>query len=159
MKLNLVIKVQDFTKKLKINEEEYVRKYKELVGDDIKYSNQSIDSNSKINPNNSNNQNFLKVDVSNDILAKRDQDINSLVTSIHELATIFKDLQTLVLEQGTILDRIDYNIDNALQNTKAAKDNLVQADKNMKSNCARNVNLILLVIIFVFALLLVLKLF
>jgi syntaxin 16 len=32
---------------------------------------------------------------------------------MNELAVIFKELSTLVIEQGTILDRIDFNIEQA----------------------------------------------
>jgi syntaxin 16 len=155
MKLNIVSKLRDFTKKFKINEETYVNKYKELVGDETKYINSNNDKNS-----NSNfiNEQILQVDNKNDILLKRDKEISTLLTSINELASIFKDLQTLVLEQGTILDRIDYNIDNAVQSTKQATDELRKADKNMKSNCARNANMVLIFVIFIFSLLLMLKL-
>ena len=34
-----------------------------------------------------------------------------------ELSTIFKELSTLIVNQGTILDRIDYNIEVARENT------------------------------------------
>jgi len=34
------------------------------------------------------------------------------------LATLFKEMQTLVIEQGTIVDRIDYNVEQALFHTK-----------------------------------------
>jgi syntaxin 16 len=153
MKINISTKLRDFTKKFKINEETYMNKYKELVGEESKY-------NTDIN-NNNNQHGFindqLQMDGRNDLLVKRDKEISTLVNSINELATIFKDLQTLVLEQGTILDRIDYNIDSAVQSTKKAAEELKKADKNMKSNCARNANMILMVLIFVFALLLILK--
>lgn len=168
MKLNLVNKLGEFTKKLKINEEEYMTKYKELVGDEVKYTS-SLDSKSNLrNLNGSTKsleqdprkgESFLKIDTSNNILQKRDDEINTLVNSITELASIFKDLQTLVLEQGTILDRIDYNIEHALRDTQKATVDLARADKNMKSNCARNANLILLIVIFVLSCLLVMKFF
>lgn len=165
MKLNLVNKLGEFTKKLKINEEEYMKKYKELVGDEVKYTS-SLDSKSNLRSLNGSKsidqdvrkgESFLKIDTSNNILQKRDDEINTLVNSITELATIFKDLQTLVLEQGTILDRIDYNIEHALRDTQKATVDLAKADKNMKSNCARNANMFLLIIIFVLSLLLIMK--
>ena len=161
MKQNLVAKLTDFTNKLKNNEEDYMKKYKELVGDDIKYDtghNNFNQPDSKSNLNNK-NDNFLKLDNSHDILHKRDNEINNLMSSISELASIFKDFQTLVLEQGTILDRIDYNIENALTNTKQAHTNLIQANKNMESNCARNANIILLSTIFILSVLLIFKFF
>jgi hypothetical protein len=56
------------------------------------------------------------------------------------------------------LDRIDYNIDAALHNTKVAKEELTKADKNMQSNCYRNAMIALIIVIFVMAVLLLLKL-
>ena len=50
----------------------------------------------------------------------------------------------LVQEQGTILDRIDYNIENALENTQVAHKELVKANNYMKKNCFRNVIMVLL---------------
>lgn len=37
--------------------------------------------------------------------------IDQLVRSINKLTTIYKELNNLVIEQGSIIDRIDVNID------------------------------------------------
>lgn len=47
-----------------------------------------------------------------DIL-QRDRDLQNVLTSIVELQDMFKEFQSLVIEQGTLLDRIDTNIDKA----------------------------------------------
>ena len=52
--------------------------------------------------------------------------INSLLESTNELSNIFKDLQTVVQERGTILDRIDYNLEIAEENTKNASGHLMK---------------------------------
>ena len=153
MRVNLVIKIQEFVKIYKKNEDDYFNKFKELVGDDSKNA-ASIDSKSNMM-----NKDFLSIEVNNEILKKRDQDINILCKSIQELSSIFKDLQMLVIDQGTVLDRIDFNIDNAQQNTKDANIQLQLADKNTSNNCSRNTNLILMVIIFFISLLILIKLF
>lgn len=46
-----------------------------------------------------------------------------------EIQQIFKNLATLVNEQGTLIDRIDYNISEALDNAKSAHENIVKAEK------------------------------
>lgn len=45
------------------------------------------------------------------VAQQREQEINSVVRSIVELNQIFKDLGQMVLDQGSVLDRIDYNIE------------------------------------------------
>ena len=55
---------------------------------------------------------------------KRDVEINQLVDTMNELGDIFKQLNNLVIEQGNILDRIDYNIEQTLENTKKANKQL-----------------------------------
>ena len=74
-----------------------------------------------------------------------------------KLAQIFKDVQMIILEQGTILDRIDYNIEIAVTNVGMAKKELIKADNSMRSSCARNANLSLIITIFVLGLLLIFK--
>lgn len=44
-------------------------------------------------------------------LACRDVEIQQIAKSIEELSQIFKELAVLVIDQGTILDRIDFNME------------------------------------------------
>ncbi|GJU68304.1 syntaxin-43-like protein [Tanacetum coccineum] len=43
---------------------------------------------------------------------EREREIQQVGESVNELAQIMKDLSVLVIDQGTIIDRIDYNIQN-----------------------------------------------
>jgi hypothetical protein len=58
------------------------------------------------------------------VIAQREQEINDIANGIIELADIFKDLQTMVIDQGTMLDRIDYNVEKMTVDVKAAEKEL-----------------------------------
>ena len=156
MKQNIITKINDFTKKFKLNQELYNNKFQDFVIDED-MANKSFSI--KKEEDNKNSTDFLSTQENNDQLRKRDQDLTNLLNSVNELAQIFKDMQILVMEQGTILDRIDYNIDIANNNVTQGKKNITKADKHMKNNCFRNVIIVLIVIIFIEALLLVFKIF
>ena len=155
MQQTLVKKFTEFTRKYKINQEIYMKKYKELVGEeDPTYLINS--SKQENNPDNTIN-NFLLTTDNNSALQQRDNQLNNLLNSVNDLAQIFKDMQTLVMEQGSILDRIDYNIDIAATNVTSGKKSIVKANEYHKNNCFRNVIVVLLVIIFIEALLIIFK--
>jgi syntaxin 16 len=56
---------------------------------------------------------------------QREKEINDIAKGIIELADIFKDLQTMVIDQGTMLDRIDYNVEKMAVDVKAADKELI----------------------------------
>ncbi|KAG6427206.1 hypothetical protein SASPL_111447 [Salvia splendens] len=58
--------------------------------------------------------------------AEREREIRQVVESVSELAQIMKDLSVLVIDQGTIVDRIDYNITNV---AASVEDGLKQLQK------------------------------
>ena len=150
-------KFNEFTKKFKLNQEIHKKKYKELNGEeDPTYI---INTFSKIDNNDTNNtiDNFLMTTDNNLKLVKRDNELGILLNSVNDLAEIFKDMQNLVMEQGSILDRIDYNIDIASTNITSGKKSIQKADKYHKNNCFRNVIIILIVCIFIEGLLLIFK--
>ena len=158
MKQNIITKINEFTKKFKLNQELYNNKFNDFVIDED-IANKSFSMKKNEEEENKNSNDFLSTQENYSQLRKRDQDLTNLLNSVNELAQIFKDMQTLVMEQGTILDRIDYNIEVASTNVSKGKKNITKADKYMKNNCFRNVIIVLIVIIFIEALLLVFKIF
>ena len=56
--------------------------------------------------------------------------------SINDLASIFKEISVLVVEQGTILDRIDYNVEAAKEATIEANVHLQAVQENERSTRA-----------------------
>lgn len=59
---------------------------------------------------------------------EREKEIIRVAKSVHELATLFGELNLLVIEQGTVLDRIDYNIEQTLHHTKGGVKELEEAE-------------------------------
>jgi syntaxin 16 len=60
---------------------------------------------------------------------EREKEIIRIAKSIHELATLFSELNVLVIEQGTVLDRIDYNIEQTLSSVTKGVKELDEAEK------------------------------
>ena len=147
IKLYLTSKFNNFARHFKYNQELYIRKYKELGGEDL----------DKIYKNQPNNDNYLLKTEKIDNLKSRDSDLNQLLESMNNLTSTFKDLKNLVVEQGTILDRIDYNIDTAKDNTAKGKQHLINAENLQKNNCFRNVMLMLFLLIFFEGILMIFK--
>ncbi|XP_059609462.1 syntaxin-16 [Phlebotomus argentipes] len=73
------------------------------------------------------------------LIERREQEVSRIVKSIVDLHDIFKDLAGMVQEQGTILDRIDYNVENTQTRVSAGLRQLQRAEmyqrKNRKMMC------------------------
>lgn len=153
IRLNILANLNQFTRKFKMNQELYANKFSHFVVDD------DIDNHSmrKSDLDFKGSEDFLSTQEHNEQLRRRDNELNILLESVNELADLFKEMQNLVMEQGTILDRIDYNIDIASTNINQGKKNIIKAEKHMKNNCFRNVIIILLICIFIESILIILK--
>jgi len=78
-------------------------------------------------------QQLAELDDTEILVDERDQEIVRIAKSIEELAQIFRELAALVIDQGTILDRIDYNMEVAVEHATEGKKQLDQAETHQKN--------------------------
>ena len=102
-------------------------------------------------------QQMAVVDDLTQAVQSRDSEIIHIAKSIEELSSIFKELAVLVIDQGTILDRIDYNMEAVVEHTKTGIQQLEKAERSQKSARPMRCIICLSVLIFVLLVLLVLK--
>lgn len=74
----------------------------------------------------------------------RYKEIIRVAQSINELATLFRELNVLVIEQGSVIDRIDYNIEQTMTKVKKGTEELQVAENYSKK--ARSLKCILLLV-------------
>lgn len=92
-----------------------------------------------------------------ELVETRDQEINKIAKSIEELAQIFKELAVLVIDQGTILDRIDYNMEQVVENTQEGMVHLAKAEQYQKNARATKCIVLLVLLIIIMIAVLVVK--
>ena len=171
VKMHLVSKIQNFSNEFRKNEQQFMKYLKEMGGDQEYLENDNNNENNNLNNSfDSSGSDDEKENLNKNLLLtqdddfelqirKRDEDINILANSINELSGIFKDLQNVVHEQGTILDRIDYNIEVSYENSHKGLKLLKKAEDHQNESCFRNVILALFLIIFIETLLIIIKIF
>ncbi|RMZ75641.1 hypothetical protein DV738_g5377, partial [Chaetothyriales sp. CBS 135597] len=77
----------------------------------------------------------------------REREINDIAHGIVELADIFRDLQAMVIDQGTMLDRIDYNVERMATDVKGAEKELVVATSYQRKTTKRKILLLLVLLV------------
>lgn len=80
-------------------------------------------------------------------IMQREREISDIAQGIIELADIFKELQAMVIDQGTMLDRIDYNVERMATDVKGADTELTVATGYQKKTVKRKVMLLLLLLV------------
>ena len=159
---NLLNRLAEVSREMQINEEKYIQKYQELNGYEESF----------FNINNTNNTNYLDsietfqshVFNSNnkkkiDITKERNKEIDKMVNTVNELKNIFQDVSNMVISQGTILDRIDYNTYQGRHNIRRGNRELEESHESLKSGCLRRLNQMLIIAIFIMSLLIIFKFF
>jgi len=91
------------------------------------------------------------------IIDERDKEITEIAKSVSELAQLFRELSVLVIDSGTILDRIDYNMEEVVINFEAAEEELEKTEEIMKKGGSAYCILVLMCLCIVMATILVIK--
>lgn len=76
-----------------------------------------------------------QIDDMSALVLERDNEIAKVMQSIQDLAQIMQDLSVMVIDQGTILDRIDYNMEQVALKINEGVKQIVKAEKKQKSSC------------------------
>lgn len=80
-------------------------------------------------------------------IAQREKEIEDIAQGIIGLANIFQELQTMVIDQGTMLDRIDYNVERVATDVKAADKELTVATGYQRKSTKRKIILLLVLLV------------
>lgn len=100
---------------------------------------------------------MTKLKKSEAFTAEREREIQQVVESVNELAQIMKDLSVLVIDQGTIVDRIDHNIQTVATTVEEGLKQLQKADRTQKQGGMVMCATALIIMCFVMLVLLILK--
>jgi len=104
-----------------------------------------------------NSQQTMALVLAEQISDERSKQIEQVAESVSELAGIFKEIQVLVIDQGTILDRIDFNIEMAADKVTAATVEIDKANQIQKKSRAMLCIYLLLLLCSAMVLVLVVK--
>ncbi|PSS28848.1 Syntaxin-41 like [Actinidia chinensis var. chinensis] len=100
---------------------------------------------------------MAKIRKSEAFTAEREREIQQVVESVNELAQIMKDLSVLVIDQGTIVDRIDYNIQNVAASVEEGLKQLQKAERTQKQGGMVMCATVLVIMCLIMLVLLILK--
>ena len=154
---NLLNRLAETSRALQINEEMQIQKYQEFntVEDSFFHSCNNYDSIETTQTQNFNSNNPKKLDVAKE----RNKELDLMVKTVNDLKEIYQEVSDMIISQGTILDRIDYNLYQSRYNVRRGNREMEETHERLKSGCLRRINTILIIIIFVMSLLLVFKFF
>lgn len=138
---NLVGRLQEITERFRSKQGNYLRNIEARE----KRSNQYFSTFQDLEPQDDgllvgnagggwNQEDMLMMEDNSRAIKRREEEITSVVQSIQDLNTIFRDLAGMVSEQGEVVDRIDYNIENTSIKVEQGLEQLKKASKYQKKN-------------------------
>lgn len=93
-------------------------------------------------------QQQVELEQMNEDATAREKEIIRVAQSINELAQLFKELNVLVIDQGTILDRIDYNVEQAKERVEKGVEDLKAADDiSQKAVTAKCIGILVIIVV------------
>ncbi|KAK5114793.1 hypothetical protein LTR85_010106 [Meristemomyces frigidus] len=80
-------------------------------------------------------------------IEQREREIEKIAQGVIEMSNIFQELNSMVIDQGSLLDRIDYNVERTAEHVKAAEKELTVATGYQKKSTKRKIILLLILIV------------
>ncbi|KAJ2080274.1 Integral membrane protein SED5 [Coemansia sp. RSA 988] len=102
-------------------------------------------------------QQLQAVETNEATISQREGELANIHESIVDLAAVFGQMQDMVIVQGTLLDRIDYNVETATVNVSKAADELETADRHHKGAVANKCIIALGVVVILLIVILLIK--
>ena len=95
--------------------------------------------------------------LNSDMVTERTKEFEKIYQSIKQLHEMFTDMNQMIIDQGSVLDRIDYNVEITHERVEKGKKELVEAAKLQKAGTFKLCVLFLVVMIIGFLLALAVK--
>lgn len=80
-------------------------------------------------------------------IVQREREIESIAQGVIDLSNIFQEIQSMVIDQGSLLDRIDYNVDRTVEHLQKADKELKVATNYQKRSTKRKIILLLILLV------------
>lgn len=80
-------------------------------------------------------------------ILQREREIEKIAQGVIDLSNIFQELNSMVIDQGSLLDRIDYNVERTAEHVKQAEGELKVATGHQKKGVRRKVILLLVLLV------------
>lgn len=90
-------------------------------------------------------------------IEQREREIEKIAQGVIDLSNIFQELNSMVIDQGSLLDRIDYNVERTAEHVKEADKELKVATGYQKKTTKRKIILLLILIVVGMFILLLIK--
>ena len=90
-------------------------------------------------------------------LRQRNQELQHMVSMMNQLNELFSDLGTIIVQQGTMLDRIDGLIEKSIEEVQSGNQHLRSAENHQKSGCYYYYLTIIVILILIFGTIIILK--
>ncbi|KAK6902810.1 hypothetical protein I203_108069 [Kwoniella mangroviensis CBS 8507] len=91
-----------------------------------------------------------ELDFQETLIAEREAEIREIESGIHELNDIFRDLGTMVVEQGGLIDNIESNVTSVARDTSSAAEELTTAHEYQRK-AGRRIACLLIILVIVVA--------
>ncbi|ETB61978.1 hypothetical protein YYC_01734 [Plasmodium yoelii 17X] len=174
-KTSLISQLQYISKSFQKKQNNYIKEFKKLTNNCDQVEQYQIDTSNKIYKK-QNSDIFIQGEINEEYnmheqqslyeqpnqvnllnLNKRNSDLQKITNTVIDLHNIFKELSVMLVDQGSLLDQIDYNIDMSLDKSEKGLNQLKKLEKQENGKIAARCVSFLTTLIFILLILIILK--